>query len=138
MVSFGSFTIPQGLKRAILVMLPDLEKQIYRIQVIDPEKAGFKRGQAMIINYAKLQAAVQLGKEAFIVAPGSQAVHPISPNEDGMYRLLVGHMDKDKKIVPCFDRFVSSNPDTRKLIFLFPDPEIGMRPISFSEFGPFE
>jgi hypothetical protein len=138
MVSIGSFSIPPGLKRAILVMLPDTEKKIYRIQVIDPAKAGFKKGKALIVNYGNLQAAVQLGKDAILVAPGKQAVHSISANEDGMYRMLIGHMDKNKKLVPCFDRYVSSNPNTRKLILLFPDPVLGLSSKSFSEFGPFE
>ncbi len=81
---------------------------------------------------------VKIGKASQLVAPGKQVVQKINANGDGMYRLLIGHMGTDKKIVACYDRFLSSNPNTRKFILLFPDPDTGLRAMSLSEFGPFE
>jgi len=138
MVSIGSFEIKDGLKRAILVMLPDVKKNIYRIQVIDPSSLGFQKGKALILNYGNVPAVVQIGKKTLLVAPGKQGVQNIVANEDGMYRMLIGYVDKDKKIVPCYDRFVSSNANTRKFVLLFPDQDTGLRAMSLSEFGPFE
>jgi len=138
MVSLGSFDIKEGLKRVILVLLPDTKKDIYRIQVIDPNNLGFQKGKALVINYANLQAVVKIGNTTKTVAPGQQIVEKIEADADGMFALLVGHVDKEKKIVTCYDRKVSSNPDTRKFILLFPDPDTGLRAMSLSEFGPFE
>ena len=137
-VSLGSFTIKEGLKRAILIMLPDVKKNIYSFQVILPDKLVFQKGTALILNYGKVPAVVKIGKASQLVAPGKQVVQKINANGDGMYRLLIGHMGTDKKIVACYDRFLSSNPNTRKFILLFPDPDTGLRAMSLSEFGPFE
>lgn len=136
--SIGSFTISPAIKGAVLILLPDKEKKAYRVQLIDPAKLKFGKGKALIINYSKLPAMVNMGKQTQTVVPGQQVVENITPDGDGMYRLLIAHMDKDKKIIPCYDRFVSSNPNTRKFILLFPDPDTGIRAMSLSEFGPFE
>jgi hypothetical protein len=55
-----------------------------------------------------------------------------------MFGLVIGHVDKDKNIVTCYDHKVSSDPNTRKFILLFSDPDTGLRAMSLSEFGPFE
>ena len=55
-----------------------------------------------------------------------------------MYRMLVGYLNEEKKVVGCYDRFLSANPDTRKFFMLFPDPDMGLRVFSLSEFGPFK
>jgi hypothetical protein len=137
-VSLASFSISAKMKSAVLIMLPDVQKKTYRLQVIDPAKLEFRKGKALVVNYSNLPAMVNMGKETTTLAPGQQFVENISPDKDGMHRMLIAHLDKDKKIVPCYDRFVSSNPNTRKFILLFPDPETGLRAMTFSEFGPFE
>src|SRR6478672_5847695 len=38
LASIGSFTISATMKRAILILLPDVEKKVYRVQTIDPAK----------------------------------------------------------------------------------------------------
>lgn len=137
-ISMGSFAIPANSERCIIVLLPDKTKNIYRTQVIDPGKLGFQQGKALVINYGTIPAMVKMGKRMVTVNPGEQVVEKIDANENGMYRLLVGHLDKDKNVVPCYDHFVSSNPKTRKFILLFPDKKSGLRAMSLSEFGPFE
>ncbi len=47
MIPLGSFDVKEGLKRVILVMLPDPKNSIYRIQVIDPGNLGFQKGKAL-------------------------------------------------------------------------------------------
>lgn len=137
-ISFGSFSIAPDSKRSIILLFPDKAKNIYRTQVIDPGKLGFQKGKALILNYGKVPALVKMGDVAVTVKPGQQVVERIDANEDGMYRLLVGYLDENKNIVPCYDKFVSSNPKTRKFILLFPDQDSSLRAMSFSEFGPFE
>jgi hypothetical protein len=137
-VSLGSFTIGETLKRSILILLPEKKNNTYRVQVIDPSKLGFKKGKALIVNYSNLNAIVNIGDHASIVKSGGQAVEQINANPDGMYRLLIGHIDKDKKTVACYDHYLSSNPNTRKFILLFPDPDSGLRAMSLSEFDPIE
>ncbi len=136
--SLGSFVVPEKPKRLIVVLLPDTKKNGYQMQVIDPENLGFQKGKALIINYGKVRAAVRIGERTVTVNPGQQVVEKIDANQDGMYRLLIGHLDDNQKIVPCYDRFVSSNANTRKFILLFPDQQLGLRAMSLSEFGPFE
>lgn len=139
MFSIGSFKITPKLDRAILVMLPDTAKDIYRMQVINPAELGFQKGKALILNYGNVPAVVKMGKISKTVNPGQKVVQKIAADEDGMYRLVIGHVDKEnRKIIPCYDRFVSSNPGTRKFILLFPDKDTGLRAMSLSEFGPFE
>jgi hypothetical protein len=137
-VSLGSFLIPENTKRSIVLLFPDTVKNLYRTQVIDPGNLGFQKGKALIANYGNIPAMVQMGKTSVTVNPGKQVVATIDADKEGMYRMMVAHLDKDQKIVPCYDRFVSSNPQTRKFILLFPDPKTGLRAMSLSEFGPFE
>jgi hypothetical protein len=134
MISLGSFTIAPKMKNAIIIMLPDFEKKSYKLQLIDPAKLEFQKGKALIVNYSTLSAVVSMGKETKTVSSGQQIVETIKADGDGMYPLLIGHLDKDKKIVLCYDRRVSSNPNTRTFILLFPDPDNGLRAMSLSEF----
>ena len=57
---------------------------------------------------------------------------------DGMFRKLVAFKDRSGKQVICYDRYLPLNPDSRDLILLLPDATLGLRVVSFAEFGPFE
>lgn len=137
-ISLGSFLIPPQTKRAIVVLLPIQSKNEYRAQVIDPQNLEFKKGKVLILNYGQVPAMVKIGSLTVTVKPGQQVVERIDADKEGMYQLRIGYLDKEKNIVPCYDRYVSSNPKTRKFILLFPDQESGLRAMSLSEFGPFE
>ena len=136
--SIGSFTISPTMKRAILILLPDIEKKVYRVQTIDPAKLEFRKGKALIVNYSTIPALVKMGKQTNTVASGQQVVETITADGDGMYPMLIGHLDKDKNTVLCYDHRVSANPNTRTFILLFPDLDTGLRAMTLSEFGPFE
>lgn len=137
-VSLGSFNVTANMKSAVLIMIPDIQKKNYRLQVIDPAKLEFRKGKTLVVNYSNLPAMVNMGKETKTLAPGQQSIETMTAEKDGMHRMLIAHLDKDKKIVPCYDRYVSSNPNTRKFILLFPDPDTGLRAMTLTEFGPFE
>lgn len=138
LTSIGSFTISPTMKRAILILLPDVEKKVYRVQTIDPAKLEFRKGKALIVNYSKIPALVKMGKQTNTVASGQQVVETITADANGMYPMLIGHLDKDNNTVLCYDHRVSSNPSTRTFILLFSDPDTGLRAMTLSEFGPFE
>ena len=138
LASIGSFTISPTMKGAILILLPDVAKNEYRVQLVDPTKLEFRKGKALIVNYSKIPALVKMGKQTNTVAPGQQVVETITADADGMYPMLIGHLDKDKKTILCYDRRISSNPNTRTFLLLFPDPDTGLRAMTLSEFGPFE
>lgn len=138
LTSIGSFEISPTMKGAVLILLPDVEKKVYRVQLIDPAKLEFRKGKALVVNYSKIPALVKMGKQTNTVAPGQQVVETITADADGMYPMVIGQLDKDKKIVICYDRRVSANPNTRTFILLFPDPDTGLRAMTLSEFGPFE
>ena len=103
-----------------------------------PAKLEFGKGKALIVNYASIPALVNLGKQTKTLAPGQQLVETISADASGMHPMLIGHLDENKKTVLCYDHRVSSNPNTRTFILLFPDPDTVIRAITLSEFGPFE
>jgi hypothetical protein len=136
--SLGSFNVTANMKSAVLIMIPNVQKNNYRLQVIDPAKLEFRKGKALVVNYSTLSAMVNMGKETKTLAPGQQLIETMAADKEGMHRMLIAHLDKDKKIVPCYDRYVSSNPNTRKFILLFPDPDTGLRAMTLTEFGPFE
>lgn len=136
--SFGSFFIPPNGKRLVVILVPDKKNNIYRTQTVDPGSLGFSRGKALVLNYGQVPALVKLGRKQISVPVGKQIVMDVDGNEDGMYRLLVGHQDKDGKIIPCYDKFVSSKANTRKFILLFPKSGSGLRAMTISEFGPFD
>lgn len=137
-IPIGSFTISPPMKGAIVILLPDMEKKVYRVQLVDPAKLEFRKGKALIVNYSRIPALVNMGKQTNTVAPGQQLVETITADGDGMHPMMIGHPDKDNKTVLCYDRRVSSNPNTRTFILLFPDPDTGLRAMTLSEFGPFE
>ena len=93
LTSIGSFTISPTMKGAILILLPDMEKKVYRVQLIDPAKLEFRKGKALIVNYSKIPALVKMGKQTNTVAPGQQVVETITADADGMYPMLIGHLD---------------------------------------------
>lgn len=138
LASIGSFTISSSLKSAILILLPDMAMKVYHVQLIDPAKLDFRKGKALIVNYSKTPALVKMGKQTNTVAPGQQIVETITADSNGMYPMAIGHLDKDNNTVLCYDHLVSSNPNTRTFVLLFPDADTGLRAMTLSEFGPFE
>ncbi len=136
--SYGSFTAPLATKRSIIILLPDMKNKTYRAQVIDPSNLGFQKGKALVLNYGNVTALMKMGDKTFTVAKGKQIVTDIDANEHGKLRLTIGHRDKDKNIVPCYDKFLSTDQKTRKFILLLPYQDSGLRATTLTEFGPFE
>jgi hypothetical protein len=138
LTSLGSFTISPSIKRAILILLPDAGKKVYHVQLIDPAKLEFMKGKALVVNYSSIPALINMGKQSKTVNPGQQFVETITSDKDGMSPMRIGYQDKDQKVVLCYDRRVTFNPNTRSFILLFPDADTGLRAMTLSEFGPFE
>lgn len=135
--SICRFIYPAGSKRALAVLLPGPLKKTYRADVIDPAKLRFVKGSALLVNYSPLNGLVMLGATKTQIKPGERRIIKPSPDANGMYRMLVGYSDAEKTLVPCYDRYVGSNNDARDIIFLLPDPTLGLKVFSLSEFGPF-
>lgn len=136
--SICRFTFPPGARRAMVVLLPDQAKGTYQADVVDPGKLGFVKGSALLVNFSQLDGAVALGSYRTAIKPGQRMIAKPAADPNGMYRMLVVHTDAGGKKIPCYDRYVSSNPDARDIIFLLPDPTMGLRVFSLSEFGPFD
>ena len=136
--SICHFTYPEGAKRAIVVLAPDQAKMIYRSDVIDTGKLKFVKGSTLVINYSPLSGAVILGSLKTSVKPGERIIVKAQPDANGMYRMMAAYANANKELVPCYDRYVSSNPDARDILFLLPDPTLGLKVFSLSEFGPFD
>ena len=133
-----SFTYPASARRAILVLLPDVKNGQYLGDIIDPAKLVFAKGSTLVVNYSDLPGVVLLGSRKAEVKQGGRAVVTPEAGADGMYRMLAAYQNKQGELVPCHDRYVSANQETRDLLLLFPDPTLGLRVYSLSEFGPFD
>lgn len=136
--SIGSFTYPSNTKRALAVLLPDPVKQTYSADVIEPAKLKFTKGSTLLVNYSSLPGAVILGALKTQVKSGERLIVKPQPEANGMYRMMVAYTDDKKALVPCYDRYISSNEDARDIVLLLPDPTLGLKVFSLSEFGPFD
>lgn len=138
LAEIGAFNYPAAAKRAVVVVFPHTEKGKYRAEVFDPAKLGFVKGTTLVINYSRLQGAIALGSQKATVKPGESQVLKARPDANGMFRMLAAYEDEKKKPVVCYDRYIPVNEDSRDILFLLPDPTLGLRVFSLSEFGPFE
>lgn len=138
MVSKCHFNFPEGATRVILVLLPNKQKQTYQADVIDPSKLRFAKGSSLLINYSPLPGSVMLGSQRVTVKSGERIVSKPVAEANGMFRMLVAYADQENKVVPCYDRYLPYNPESRDFLLLFPDPTAGLRVYSLSEFGPYE
>lgn len=138
LVSKCTFKYPEGARRAILVLLPDVAKQRYQGDVIDPAKLTFAKGSTLLVNYSSTPGVAMLGTHRGSAKPGERVVMKPKPGDDGMYRMLVAYQDAKGELVPCYDRYIPHNEKSRDFLLLFPDPVAGLRVFSLAEFGPFE
>ncbi len=79
-----------------------------------------------------------VGSDRKSLPPGERLIAKPAAEANGMFRMLVGYSDQEKKLIPCYDRYIPYNPDSRDILLFFPDATTGMRVYSLSEFGPFE
>jgi hypothetical protein len=129
---------PGSARRALVVLIADPQEKSYKANVIDPEKLAFAKGSVLVINYSRLPGMVLLGSKKVSLNPGQREVAKPMPEANGMYRLMAAYVDPDKKIVPCYDRYVPANPESRDLLLLFPDPKLGLKVFSLPMFGEME
>ncbi|MES2920275.1 MAG: hypothetical protein V4819_01935 [Verrucomicrobiota bacterium] len=63
----------------------------------------------------------------------------MSPEANGMLRMMVAYTDESNELVPCYDRYVGHSPDSRDLLLPLPSATAGSLTVfSLAEFGPFE
>lgn len=136
--SICKFTYPEAARRALVVLIADPAKKTYQAVVYDPEKLDFAKGSILVINFSPRSGMVVLGTKKITVASGGQSVVKPTPEPNGMYRMLVAYEDENKKPVPCYDRYVQGNPDSRDLLFLIPDAALGLKAFSLPIFGLFD
>lgn len=136
--SICKFTYPEGTRRALIVLIADPAKNAYRAVVYDPEKLDFAKGSVLVINFSSRAGTAVLGSKKVTVEPGGRSVVKPVPEPNGMYRMLVAYEDENKKPVPCYDRYVQGNPDSRDLLFLIPDAALGLKAFSLPIFGSFD
>lgn len=136
--SICRFTYPDGATRALVVLLPNPVKKGYSADVINPGKLKFTKGSTLMVNYSSIHGAVVLGSVKTRIKPGERLIVKPKPDANGMYRMMAAYSDTKNELVPCYDRYVSSNQEARDIILLLPDPAAGLKVFSLSEFGPFE
>jgi hypothetical protein len=135
--SIGKFNLGAA-RRALVVLIADPPKKSYMASVIDPEKLAFSKGSVLVINFSSLPGMVLLGSKKLAVNPGQREVAKPTLESNGMYRMLVAFLDPNKQTVPCYDRYIPGNPNSRDLLFLLPDPTHGLKVFSLPVFGEME
>ncbi len=136
--SIAQFNNPADSRRSMVVLLPDEGKKIYNSFIVDPEKLAFVKGSVLAVNFSKQPGLLLLGTTKVTVSSGQRVVAKPALEANGMYRMLVGYQDAEKKPVTCYDRYVPGNPDSRDLLFLFPDITLGLKVLSLPIFGELE
>lgn len=133
--SICAFSYPPGCRRAMAILLPDTQKNIYRADVLDPEKMSFRKGSVLAINFSKTDGFMLLGTKKITIPAGQRVVAEPTLEANGMYRLMVAYQDSKKETLPCYDRYIPGNPDSRDMLFLFPDQANGLKVFSLPMFG---
>ncbi len=136
--SICRFQYPAAARRALVVLIADLKEKAYKADAIDPEKLEFAKGSVLIVNFSSQTGMVLLGSKKVTVNSGQRAVAAPALESNGMYRLMAAYLDPDKKTVPCYDRYIPGSPDSRDLLFLFPDATLGLKVFSLPLFGELE
>jgi hypothetical protein len=136
--SICKFTYPEGARRALVVLIPDKGAKVYRPVVYDPDKLAFAKGSVLVANFSSRSGMVVFGTKRVTVKPGDRSVVKPTPEPNGMYRMLVAYEDENGKPVPCYDRYVQENTNSRDLLFLIPDAALGLKAFSLPIFGAFD
>lgn len=133
--SIGHFQYPADTARALVVLTANVEKNRYEATLVDPEKTGFIKGSVLIINLSPRIGLVSIDSKENKVEPGQQVLAKPTLDGNGMYPVVASYLDADAKSVPCYDRLVSGNPNSRNMLFLLPDEAAGLRVLSLTIFG---
>ena len=136
--SVCQFTYPADANRALVVLRTNEENDAYEAHVVDPKESGFDKSSVLMVNFSTSAAMIKLGQDEHKVEAGKQLVAKLTPVEEGKQRLMAYRLDADGKSVLCYDRYVSSNPNTRCMLFLLPDKSRGMRVFTLPLFGSFD
>ena len=133
--SIARFQYPADTTHALVVLNANVEKNAYDVTVIDPDKSGFTKGSVLIINFSPHGGLVSLGSTENKLEAGQQVLAKPTLDGDGMYPVVASYLDANANKVPCYDRLVSGNPNSRNMLFLLPDSTVGLRVLSLSIFG---
>jgi hypothetical protein len=115
-----TFTFAKGVRRALVVLLPGEKDAPGTATVIDTDKQAFAKGETLVINSSKLSCSVKLGDEETICEHGEHHIIKASPDDKGMYQMLVTYTDEKGEVVTCNDRFLSINEAAREFLLLAP------------------
>lgn len=136
--SIGQFQYPADARRALVVLNTNADKNAYEAIAIDPEKTGFVKGSVLILNLSPHAGSVMLGTKEEKVEAGQQLVINPTAEDNEMFRVMVSTVDAGGKAVPCYDRYVSRNPNSRSMLFLLPDKKLAFKVLFLPFFGNFE
>lgn len=79
-----------------------------------------------------------LGTKEEKVEEGQQLIINPAVEDTGMHRMMVSSLDASGKVMPCYDRYVSHNPNSQTMLFLLPDEIHALKVFSLPLFGDFE
>ena len=136
--SICRFSHPSTARHTLVLLVADPAKKVYSAGVIEPAKMDFAKGSVLAVNFSKQPGLLVFGTKKIKLESGGKTVVRPALEKNGMYRMLVAYEDAEKKIVPCYDRYVQGNPDSRDLLFLIPDQKLGLNVFSLPIFGEFD
>jgi hypothetical protein len=135
--SLCHFSLPADAGRVLVALVADTEKNTYEAQVANPVKSEFLKGSVLIFNFSTHTATILLGTKEEKVEAGQRSVAKPVMDDSRMYQTVVSYLDAEGKAVSCYDRYVSSNPNARNMLFLLPDKTLGIRVSSLPLFGEY-
>jgi hypothetical protein len=133
--SICSFQFPADSRRVLVALVADTETNSYKAHVCDLGRLGFAKGSVLVVNFSPQAGMVSLGSNEQKVEAGREAVIKPGADQDGTYRMLVSSLEEGGKPVPCHDRHVLGNPESREILFILPDKALSLRVATIPIFG---
>jgi hypothetical protein len=127
METICQFTIPEDSGPVLVALVGKPGERTCAAHLVDFKKAKLDKGSLLIINLSERTGIVTQSKTEEKVEPGQQALVTSVLDANGMNHMQVSQMDEAGNIKPCFDRFVSVDPNSRRIMFLLTDSNIGIR-----------
>lgn len=121
----ASATLPDGIKRAIIVVLPSPggQKPAYRMLVIDDSKQAFPYGESRVIPLVGVETAIQAGEHRLSVNAGKiTRVPPVRKVNDFNMAQTNFFYQQDEKWMPFTERQLQYLDVCRRLFIVHATP----------------
>lgn len=117
--------VPEAVKNCYLLVASDPDNKVMpvRIQIVNADPNGFRKGQMMWINLSPYTVGGVLGASKLKVAPKSMAIIPPPAKTFENYQVDLGYLpDAEKPAEPLCTTLWRHNPESRSVVFVMSSP----------------